>query len=249
MIASVFSCPRNDAVTTKPGCRFNLARYERVDTDTHLMTFVPDTATLLQFALATIVITLTPGPDMTLFVGRALSFGKAAGFACFAGATTGILIHTSLVALGLSALLIAAPAAFWALKIAGAGYLVWLAYQALRYGSAFSPSAAREPERTLFNHWATGLGINLLNPKIIIFFMTFLPQFVTTGDPHASGKLFFLGLLFILIAIPMTIPMILAADSFSGALKRNPKVTRVIDYVFAGVFSAFAVKILLTESK
>jgi threonine/homoserine/homoserine lactone efflux protein len=213
------------------------------------MTFIPDTAILLQFALATIIITLTPGPDMTLFVGRALSAGKAAGFACFAGATTGILIHTSLVALGLSALLIAAPTAFWALKIAGAGYLIWLAFQALRHGSAFSPNAVKGPERTLFNHWATGLGINLLNPKIIIFFMTFLPQFITPGDPHASGKLFFLGVLFILIAIPMTIPMILAADSFSGALKRNPKVTQAIDYLFAGVFSAFAVKILLTEAK
>ncbi len=203
------------------------------------MNFIPDTAILAQFALATIVITLTPGPDMTLFVGRALSSGRAAGFACFFGATTGILIHTSLVALGLSALLVAAPAAFWALKIAGAGYLVWLAYQALRHGSAFSPANEKGPERTLVKHWATGLGINLLNPKIIIFFMTFLPQFITQGDPHASGKLFFLGVLFIIIAIPMTIPMIVAADSFSGALKRNPKVTRMIDYLFAGVFSAF----------
>jgi threonine/homoserine/homoserine lactone efflux protein len=213
------------------------------------MTFIPDLSIILQFAIATAVITLTPGPDMTLFVGRALSSGRAAGFACFFGATTGILAHTTLVALGLSALLIAAPAAFWALKIAGAAYLVWLAYNALRHGSAFSPSSAKGPERSLFKHWATGLGINLLNPKIIIFFMTFLPQFITPSDPNASGKLFFLGLLFILIAIPMTIPMILAADGFSGALKRNPKVTRAIDYLFAGVFSAFAVKILLTEAK
>ena len=213
------------------------------------MSFTPDPSTILQFTLATIVITLTPGPDMTLFIGRALSSGKAAGFACLAGALTGILIHTTLVALGLSALLIAAPAAFLALKLAGAAYLLWLAYQALRHGSAFSPTAVKGPERSLFQHWATGLGINLLNPKIIIFFMTFLPQFVTAGDPHASGKLFFLGLLFIAIAVQMTIPMILAADGFSGMLKRNPKITRGMDYLFAGVFSAFALKILLTEAK
>jgi threonine/homoserine/homoserine lactone efflux protein len=213
------------------------------------MTFIPDTSVILQFALATIMITLTPGPDMTLFVGRALSSGRAAGFACFFGATTGILVHTSLVALGLSALIVAAPAAFFALKIAGAGYLLWLAFNALRHGSAFSPSSAKGPERTLFNHWATGLGINLLNPKIVIFFMTFLPQFVSAGDPSASGKLFFLGLLFISIAIPMTIPMIVAADSFAGLLKKSPKVTRIIDYLFAGIFSAFAIKILLTNAK
>jgi threonine/homoserine/homoserine lactone efflux protein len=213
------------------------------------MTFIPDLSTILQFAIATVIITLTPGPDMSLFVGRALSSGRAAGFACFFGATTGILIHTTLVALGLSALLIAAPAAFWALKIAGAAYLAWLAFSALRHGSALSPSSEKGPERTLFKHWATGLAINLLNPKIIIFFMAFLPPFITPGDPHASGKLFFLGLLFILIAVPMTVPMIVAADSFSGALKRNPGVTRIIDYLFAGIFSAFAVKILLTEAK
>ncbi len=211
------------------------------------MTFIPDVHIIIQFALATVIITLTPGPDMTLFVGRALSSGRAAGFACFFGASTGILVHTSLVALGLSALIVAAPAAFIALKIAGAGYLLWLAYNALRHGSAFSPSNAKGPERTLFKHWATGLGINLLNPKIVIFFMTFLPQFVSASDPAAFGKLFFLGLLFIVIAVPMTIPMIVAADSFSGLLKKSPRVTRVMDYLFAGVFSAFAVKILLTE--
>ncbi len=213
------------------------------------MTFVPDTSILLQFALATIIITLTPGPDMTLFVGRALSAGRAAGFACFAGSMAGVLIHTTLVALGLSALLIAAPAAFLTLKIAGAGYLVWLAYQALRYGSAFSPSSEKGPERSLAKHWATGLGVNLLNPKIVIFFMTFLPQFVSAGDAAASGKLFFLGLLFIMIAVPITLPMIIAADRFAGLLKKSPKVTRTIDYLFAGIFSAFAVKILLTHAK
>jgi threonine/homoserine/homoserine lactone efflux protein len=213
------------------------------------MTFIPDLSIILQFAVATIIITLTPGPDMTLFVGRALSSGRPAGFACFFGATTGILVHTTLVALGLSALIVAAPAAFFALKIAGAGYLLWLAFNALRHGSAFSPSSAKGPERTLFRHWATGLGINLLNPKIVIFFMTFLPQFVSAGDPNGSGKLFFLGLLFIAIAIPMTIPMIVAADSFAGLLKKSPKVTRIIDYLFAGIFSGFAVKILLTDAK
>lgn len=213
------------------------------------MTFIPDTAIILQFALASVLLTLTPGPDMTLFIGRALSDGKAAGFACFMGASTGVLVHTTLVALGLSALIVAAPAAFMALKIVGAGYLVWLAYQALRYGSAFKTEAGAKSEKTLFKHWATGIGINLLNPKIIIFFMTFLPQFVTVGDPHATGKLIFLGVLFIVIAVPLTIPMILAAESFSGTLKRNPKVTRVVDYLFAGVFSAFALKILSAHAK
>ena len=96
------------------------------------MTFIPDPSTIAQFAIATFIIAITPGPDMTLFVGRALSEGRAAGFACMSGALTGIVIHTALVALGLSALIVASPQAFFALKIFGAGYLVWLAWQAIR---------------------------------------------------------------------------------------------------------------------
>ncbi|WP_159592884.1 LysE family translocator [Chelativorans xinjiangense] len=213
------------------------------------MVFVPDLALILQFAAATFVIAVTPGPDMTLFVGRALSQGRAAGFACMFGAMTGILVHTLLVALGLSALIVASPQAFLALKIFGAGYLVWLAWQAIRHGSAFSPEMKAGAGRSLFKNWATGLGINLLNPKIILFFMTFLPQFVSPSDPHASSKLLFLGLLFIPLSLPITTPMVLAADGFSKLLRKSPKVTRAVDYLFAGVFSAFAVKILTAQAR
>ncbi|WP_265518649.1 LysE family translocator [Nitratireductor luteus] len=213
------------------------------------MDFVPTSAVIFQFAVATFIIALTPGPDMTLFVGRALSHGKVAGFACMFGAMTGILVHTSLVALGLSALIVASPEAFWVLKIFGAGYLVWLAYQAIRHGSAFAPEKKAGAGNSLFRNWATGLGINLLNPKIILFFMTFLPQFVSPGDPDAPGQLFFLGLLFIPLSLPVTAPMVLAADGFSKLLRKSPKVTRVVDYLFAGVFSAFALKILTAQAR
>jgi threonine/homoserine/homoserine lactone efflux protein len=214
-----------------------------------MLSFVPDVGTLLQFAVATFILAITPGPDMTLFVGRALSEGRAAGFACMIGASSGIVVHTSLVALGLSALIVASPQAFMALKAAGAGYLVWLAWQALTKGSAFSPDTRKRAPRSLFRNWLTGVGINLLNPKIILFFMTFLPQFVSAHDPHAPGKLFFLGMMFIVLAIPITAPMIVAADGFASLLRGSPRVTRILDYLFAGVFSAFALKILTAHAK
>jgi threonine/homoserine/homoserine lactone efflux protein len=213
------------------------------------MTFIPDIATIVQFAIATFIIAITPGPDMTLFVGRALSQGRSAGFACMAGAMTGIVVHTTLVAVGLSALIVAAPAAFLALKIGGAGYLVFLAAQAVRKGAAFSPERKGGPQRSLVQNWLTGLTINLLNPKIILFFMTFLPQFVSAGDPEAPGKLLFLGLLFIPLALPVTAPMVIAADRFAGLLRKSPTVTRVVDHLFAGVFSAFALKILTAQAR
>lgn len=215
----------------------------------YTMAFVPDFSIVLQFAVATFVIAITPGPDMTLFVGRALSNGRAAGMACMMGAMTGVMVHTAMVALGLSALIVASPQAFLLLKVCGAGYLVWLAWQAIRHGSAFSPENVAGKERSLFQHWATGVGINLLNPKIILFFMTFLPQFVAAGDPYAPGKLFVLGLLFIPLSLPITIPMVIAADGFSRLLRKTPTVTRVLDYLFAGVFSAFAIKILTAQAR
>ncbi|HRP79465.1 MAG TPA: LysE family translocator [Aquamicrobium sp.] len=211
--------------------------------------FVPDLSVILQFAVAVFVIAITPGPDMTLFVGRALSQGRAAGMACMAGAMTGIMIHTLLVALGLSALIVASPQAFFVLKVVGAGYLIFLAFQAIRHGSAFSPDAAPQRPRPFFRNWALGLTINLLNPKVVLFFMTFLPQFVSASDPYAPHKLLFLGLLFIPLSLPVTVPMVLAADSFSSMLKGAPRIMRATDYLFAGVFSAFAFKILTASAK
>ncbi|MGQ2904206.1 MAG: LysE family translocator [Neoaquamicrobium sediminum] len=213
------------------------------------MAYIPEFAIIAQFAVATLIIAITPGPDMTLFVGRTLSQGRAAGLACMAGAMSGILVHTLLVSLGLSALIVASPQAFLALKIFGAGYLIWLAVQAIRKGAAFSPEKAAGPRRSLAGNWAMGIAINLLNPKIVLFFMTFLPQFVSATDPYAPQKLLFLGLLFIPISLPVTVPMVLAADGFASMLKRMPRVMRVVDYLFAGIFSAFALRILTASAR
>jgi threonine/homoserine/homoserine lactone efflux protein len=213
------------------------------------MSFIPDATTLIQFTIASIILAITPGPDMTLFVSRTLSQGRAAGLASMFGALSGTLIHTTLVVVGISALIVASPYAFLALKLFGAGYLIFLAWQAIARGSAFSPEKKIGPKISLRRAWIAGLGVNLLNPKVILFFMTFLPQFVSAHDPHAPGKLFFLGFMFVVLSIPVTLPMVLAADRFAAAMKASPKVTRVVDWLFAGVFSAFALKIITAQAK
>ncbi len=213
------------------------------------MSFIPDASVLVQFAIASLILAITPGPDMTLFVSRTLSQGRAAGFASMAGALTGTLVHTTLVVVGISALIVASPNAFFALKIFGAGYLVFLAWQAIRYGSAFSPVEKAGPRLSLARSFSIGLGVNLLNPKVILFFMTFLPQFVSSTDPNAPGKLFFLGMMFVVLSLPATAPMVVAADRFAAAMKRNPRATRFVDYLFAGVFTAFALKIITAQAK
>ena len=206
--------------------------------------FIPDPAILLPFALASFVLAVTPGPDMALYVGRAISDGRRAGLACFLGCATGILVHTMLVAFGVAALLVAAPALFLTLKVVGALYLLWLAFATLRHGSSFSPRTGGARDRPWWNHYAAGLGMNLLNPKIVLFFLTFLPQFVSASDPDAPAKLIFLGLFFLAVAVPTTIPMILGAEAFSRFLRDRPSVMRALDWLLATVFGAFAVSVL-----
>ena len=214
------------------------------------MDFVPDLATLAQFAVASVILAITPGPDMTLFVSRTLNQGRAAGLASMFGALSGTLVHTTLVVVGISALIVASPVAFLVLKFCGDAYLIYLAWQAFTRGSAFSPEKKKAAAKvTLLRSWSLGFGVNLLNPKVILFFMTFLPQFVSAHDPHAPGKLFFLGLLFVAISIPVTTPMVLAAEQFASVMKASPRATRVVDYLFAGVFSAFALKIVTAQAR
>ena len=157
------------------------------------------------------------------------------------------MLHSLLAAFGLSALLAASATAFGVLKIAGIAYLLWLAFQALRHGSAFSlASDAGRP--TLTRAFLTGLGVNLLNPKIIVFFLTFLPQFVSVSDPHAGAKLMFLGLYFIALGVPICALLILLAERFTAAIRRSPKAMRAIDYLFAGLMGAFAVRLLFARA-
>ncbi|MBX5001270.1 LysE family translocator [Rhizobium lentis] len=213
------------------------------------MDFVPSLPTLLAFAAATLLLAATPGPDMTLSISRALAQGKKSALFVVVGTSLGIVVHTMLVAFGISALITASPTAFLMLKTGGAAYLFWLAVQAIRFGSKLTVAKVEAQKGTALANISSGFWVNLLNPKVIIFFMTFLPQFVSAGDPAVTEKLLFLGLCFILIGMPVNASVIFAADWLAGWLQNNKKVLRGMDYTFAGVFSIFAAKILLTQAK
>lgn len=211
------------------------------------MDFVPTIPVLLAFAAAALALTVTPGPDMTLFLGKAVTQSRAAGMAAMLGASAGLLVHTTLVAVGLSALLAASATAFLILKIVGALYLLWLAFEAIRHGSGLNLNAGKARAEPLFRVWLKGLGVNLLNPKVIMFFVTFLPQFVDAGDPDAAGKLLFLGVFFVLLCAPVCALMVASAARLAGWLNRSPRVMRAVDFLFAGVFGAFAVRLLFAR--
>lgn len=213
------------------------------------MWFLPDTQTLLAYTLASVLLFITPGPDMSQFLARTISGGKRAGVASAMGANLGCVIHTLLVAFGISALIAASQTAFLALKIVGAGYLLWLAVDAIRNGSSLNVKAGEAKSVSAVTSFLMGITVNLTNPKVVLFFITFLPQFVSATDPNVTAKLAFLGIYFVLINIPLSIAMVLSADWLVSWLRSRPRLLRGIDYSFAGVFAFFAVKIAMTQGR
>ncbi len=212
------------------------------------MSFLPSPAVLLAYTAASLLLAATPGPDMALFLSKTLTGGRRFGFAALGGAMAGLVVHACAAALGLSALLAASSQAYGVVKLIGAAYLLWLAYGALRHGSVVNVDASKKQE-SLFSVFLTGFGINLTNPKIIIFFVTFLPQFVDAGDPRASSKFLFLGLYFLFLGAFFCSGVILLASRFIAAAKTHPKAMRAFDYGFAGLMSAFAARLILAQGR
>ena len=213
------------------------------------MAFLPDASVLLAYSLAAFVLFITPGPDMSLFLAKTVAGGRQAGIAAMTGASLGNVVHSLLAAFGLSALIAASPSLFLALKVAGAIYLLWLAIDAVRNGSSLNVRGEQPKPVALWPTLALGLTVNLTNPKVVLFYLTFLPQFVDAHDPHAAGKLLFLGIYFVVLAYPLAVLLIVGAERVVSGLKSRPRVLRAIDWLFACVFGAFAVRILAMQAR
>jgi threonine/homoserine/homoserine lactone efflux protein len=213
------------------------------------MTFLPSLEVLFLFGAAGVLLAATPGPDMALFLSRTLSGGRPHGFAALAGAMTGLLAHTFAAALGLSAIIAASARLYDVIKIVGALYLLYLAYGALRRGSALKLESRDGAGGGLLRTYVTGILINVTNPKIILFFVTFLPQFIDVGDPNAVQKFFFLGGAFVVIGTIVNGAIIMVASRFVAAARANPRAVRLFDFGFAGVMGAFATRLLLAQGR
>jgi threonine/homoserine/homoserine lactone efflux protein len=209
----------------------------------------PSLAVLAAFTPAVLIVALTPGPDMTLFLGNAVAQGRRAGIATLVGTNGGLIVHALFAAFGLSALLAASETAFTVVKIAGALYLLWLAFQAIRHGSSLTLQSEGGAAKSAREMVLTAFGVNLLNPKIVLFFVTFLPQFVSPSDPYAAHKLLFLGLFFIVASLPLCVGLVFTADRISAGLKRSRRAMRIFDYLFAGLMGAFAVRLIAARAQ
>jgi len=185
------------------------------------------------FLVASALLTLAPGPDIIYVLTRGIAQGRKAGFAAALGFATGCIFHTLLAALGVAALIRSSPVAFDAVRYAGAAYLVWIGIQALRHRDDFTmaQSGGDKALRTIFRQSVVG---NALNPKVTLFFLSFLPQFVDAQAGHVGWQMAALGVAF----MAQTVVIFGAVALFSGwigdRVRRNPRIGARLN-VFAGI--------------
>lgn len=195
---------------------------------------------LLAFVPAGLALNLTPGADMMFCLGQGLRSGPRAAWAASAGISLGALVHAGLAGLGLGALVATVPAAFEVIRWVGVAYLLWLAVQTLRHAGR----AADVPAVSTARAFRTGLLVNLTNPKVILFVLAFVPQFVVPEAGSVIGQFLIFG-------------AILAVGGFfingavgvfaGGAGQRLARGSRVLDWISASVFAGLAIRLAILE--
>lgn len=206
-----------------------------------------DFAVLGLFAVACLALAVTPGPDMLLIASRSISQGRRAGVATLAGIETGIYCHATAAALGLSQLFLAVPAAYDAVRWAGAGYLLWLAWRTLRSGGgAWSPSRTPRP-LSLRHVFRQGLVTNLLNPKVALFVLALFPQFLQPAAGPIVAQTLILATIMNIIGLLINGLVILTASRIGRTLFARPRLARLQRYVLGTVFTGLACRLALAS--
>lgn len=202
---------------------------------------------MFAFLGAAMLITVSPGPDNLMVLGVGMSRGRAKGIAFGLGCALGCLSHTILATLGVSALIAASPMAFTALKVLGGMYLIWLGWGALRSPGGARVEGAGLPDESLLRLFGKGLFANSINPKVVLFFLSFLPQFVVAGNGSASWQTAQLGLLFTLQACVLFGLL----GYFSGAIgkwiNRNPRAGLWMDRAAGTIFVALGIRLIASR--
>ncbi|MBE7940401.1 MULTISPECIES: LysE family translocator [Ramlibacter] len=206
---------------------------------------------LLVFVAAGLLLNLAPGPDVVFIVTQSVRGGVRAGIAAAAGITAGCFVHILAAALGLSALVAASATAFTVLKWVGAAYLVWVGLKMLRSRGPAALAQAGEGAASplaLRQVFVQGFGTNVLNPKVALFFLAFLPQFITPAMPHKTLAFLGLGLLFNFNALWVDIGWALAAAWLARRVGAVRRVMGGLERVAGCMFLAFGLKLALTDN-
>lgn len=201
------------------------------------------------FALAALVLVLTPGPNMIYCISRTLCQGRKAGLVSLAGVLLGFVAHLLAAALGLTALLMAVPLAFDAIRLAGAAYLLWLAWQTVKPGGA-APFQTRElPVDSTATLFRMGFLTNLLNPKVAMFYLSFFPQFIDPARGLVLLQTLQLGAVQMAISGGVNALLVMGAGGITSFLSRSRGWLQAQRWIMGGVLGALALRIAFMEKQ
>ena len=206
---------------------------------------MPDWHNLLAFAAVALGMVLTPGPNMMYLVSRSICQGRTAGLVSLGGVALGFVVYMLLAAFGITAVLLAVPYAYDTIRLAGAAYLLWLAWQAVRPGGR-SPFQVRDlppdgPGRLV----TMGFLTNLLNPKIAVMYLSLLPQFIDPARGHVLAQALVLGSVQIVISVAINASIALSAGAIAGLLGRRPGIAMAQRWVMGTVLGGLALRMAM----
>ncbi|WP_018351738.1 LysE family translocator [Longispora albida] len=207
------------------------------------------THAVLGIAAIELGMALTPGPNMLYVASRAITQGRKAGAISLAGVAAGFLVYLVATTAGLATIFALVPAVYTVLKLAGAAYLLWLAYKAFKPGgeSVFAPKPL--PAESAGRLFSMGLVTNLLNPKIAILYVSLLPQFVEPDRGNVAAQSFILGLVVVAIGVTVNGVIMMMAGSLSTFLSGRPSWLRVQRYLMGTVLAGMAVRLIFDRSR
>lgn len=205
------------------------------------------TPQILAFLATALVLTATPGPDNLMVLSMGMSRGRRAGMAFGLGCALGCLSHTLLAVVGISALVAASPLAFTVLKVAGGAYLVWMGVQAWRHAGAVRVAGTAGGDAPLRRPFAKGLVANAINPKVVLFFLSFLPQFVVASQGQVEWQLGLLGLLFTAQAALLFGLLGYFSGGVGAWLNRRPRAGLWLDRLAGTVFVGLGVRMMASR--
>lgn len=200
------------------------------------------------FLATAVVLILTPGQDTFFILGRSLSGGRAAGIAAALGVSAGTVIHTLLAALGLSALLATSAYAFMAVKFAGAAYLIYIGVRAL--WSRAEGLAGRIGPDSNAGQWPAfrqGMLTNLLNPKVALFFLALMPQFIAASSTQKVAAFLALGMSFVTLGMVWCVVLAIAAAGLRSAFVRRPTLGAALDKIAGALFIGLGIRLATTR--
>ncbi len=202
---------------------------------------------LLAFILSSAALAISPGPDNIFVLTQSISHGKKSGLATVLGLVSGCLVHTTLLAFGVSALIKQSDTLFWVIKLFGAAYLLVLAYQVFKSTSDISITDQKTSAKGLKSLFAKGFAMNVLNPKVTIFFLAFFPAFLFSTSMDPVVQFYMLGLIFMGVTLIIFGLIAVLAGKISTYITRTPKATIFLKWLQIVVFVTIALYLLLSD--